>query len=336
MMKNKRLFGALVALLGSAAAVGSAFALYMGRTVPENKQIIIGTKVTGDVELHAAVVSDDGIVNNQERKLVPSSATPLSAEEIYSRTRTVKFSAGFTTLQGSAYAQAYYLARLDFSVTSNKAEFISMITPNSWIDMGCQTTENKTYSQYWADKDLNNHDIDPVAEGDQHAYLVNNDGKTITWSAYYPLFSGASISEFEMHMSLKEGITDAEYQSIAGATYTINFTVDKAEQLDDASTDPRIGKFQYAYVVGEATTNGGWGDKEDFRMVPNAMYNGFQWMFTDGPAGSGQKLELGKEFKLHNNGNWCHADGNHTWLEEYVGKTIYWSGENGVEFNIDA
>ena len=319
MMKNKKLFGALVALIGSVAAVGSAFALYMGASVPEDKEIIIGTKVTGDVVLHADVEEAD----TAHSKLHPGNPN--------NETRSIEFSAGFTTPEHSAYAQAYFLARLDFAVTSSSADFITFITPNSAIELGTQTTTNKEYSAYWKQW-LNSDDLDP-GEGVRHSYAITNEGKTITWSKYYPLFKGQDISRFRMDLRLKNNISNAEYLSIAEATYTVNFTVDVAPTLENAEIDPRIGEWKYAYVVGDAT--GGWEDKEEFRMVPNAQEDGFQWMFTDGTE-YGQKLEVGKHFKLHNNGNWCHAndDNRHEWSQSNVGKTIYWSGVNDAEPNI--
>ena len=74
-------------------------------------------------------------------------------------------------------------------------------------------------------------------------------------------------------------------------------------------------------------------------MVPDPTFNGFKWVFKDGSAAGKQKLEVGKAFKLHNNGNWCHTHTdpeNHTWTAENVGKTIKWSGVADDDLIIEA
>ena len=212
-MKNKKLLGALVALGGSILAIGSAFALYTGASLPENKDIIIGTKVTGDVVLHASVTDAD------------TAHATLTPENL---TRTVMLKAGFTAPSDSVYIQDYYYAKLTFKVASDSTDLIDAIADETWVKLGTQEVENNTYGTYWKDNTLN---------GSNKVVAVDN--KSVSWSMNYPLFKGEAISQFEFRVQLKHDISAAEYLAIAEQTYTVDFEVEEADE-------------EMAYVVGTA------------------------------------------------------------------------------------
>lgn len=209
---KKGIIGALIALCGSAVAIGTAFALYTGN-LPEDKTIQIGTKTTGDVQLEASVKNahSEQIIN------------PDSVE------RCVEFYAGFTTPSESTYIQDYYYAKLEFKVSSESTGLIAALKDETWVEPGTQVGEN-SYSDFWKAKSLNKNN---VVEAEDH--------KSLTYTMEYPLFKGTNISEFKFHIRLDSDpkLTKAQFSEIAAETYKIDFQVSPA-----VSTQ--------AYIVGEA------------------------------------------------------------------------------------
>ena len=314
---KKKLLGSLIALGGSLVAVGSAFALYTG-TLPTDKSIQIGTKTSGDVVLNASVKDAD-------------TAHAMLTPESYSR--TIVFNAGFTKNAESVYIQDYYLAHLEFKISSASTAVIDALKVHSWLELGTQSGSN-AYGSYWGwtwsddtelakphtgtrgEKTAQNHKNGTDAQ-------VATDGKSVSWHVDYPLFAGNNVSEFIFHVQM-DGISNADYLAIAESSYAVDFNV----------SDVDYEHYDAAYIVGEAT--GGWEDKDEFRMVPNAKASGFEWMFKTGTSAGHQKLSAG-EYKLHVGSTYCGSHGNHTWDEANNGKTFYWNGyennEHGDLFN---
>lgn len=281
---KKGIIGALIALCGSAVAIGTAFALYTG-TLPEDKTIQIGTKTTGDVQLEASVKNADA----DHQVLSPAS-----------QERSIVFNAGFTTPSESTYIQTYYYAKLEFKVSSTSVDLIAALKDETWVKLGTQTGDN-AYGSYWKDGSLNN------TTGMEEAA----DHKSLTYTTEFPLFKGTDISEFEFHIRLDTDLTSAQYLEIAKETYLVDFQVSPAES-------------EHAYIVGEAV--GGWEDREEFRMTVNAKASGFEWMFKTGTVDGKQKLQDGKEYKLHKGSTYCSSGDNHVWHTADDGKTFYWNG----------
>ena len=309
---KKKFLGLLIALGGSVAAVGTAFALYTG-TLPADKSIQIGTKTTGDVALAASVVDAD----STHAQLTPESVS-----------RTIVLDAGFTTNDGSVYIQDYYLAKLEFKISSASTGLIDALKEHTWIELGTQSGEN-AYGSYWGWtwEDAEHHTGTRSGTTAQNHLnssqkVVADDNKSVTWSTHYPLFKGANVSQFLFHISM-EGISDEAYLAIAEATYNVDFTVSEPDS-----------DFEMAYIVGDAT--GGWEDKDEFRMTVNAKASGYEWMFKTGSVEGKSKLANGKEYKLHVGTTYCCDDPNHVWDEANDGKTFYWNGseaDHGDLFN---
>ncbi len=293
---KKGIIGALIALCGSAVAIGTAFALYTGN-LPEDKTIQIGTKTTGDVQLEASVKNAD----TDHQVLSPASVE-----------RSIVFNAGFTTPSESTYIQDFYYAKLQFKVSSESTALIAALKNETWVKLGTQTGEN-AYGSYWKDNSLNNTN---VAEADDH--------KSLTYTMEFPLFKGTNVSEFEFHIRLDTHLTSAQYFAVAEEDYFVDFQVSPAES-------------EQAYIVGEAV--GGWEDRDEFRMTVNAKATGFEWMFKTGTVDGKQRLQDGKEYKLHKGSVYCdsHTE-NHVWTAlGNEGKTFYWNGlennDHGPLFN---
>ena len=284
---KKGIIGALIALCGSAVAIGTAFALYTGN-LPADKTIQIGTKTTGDVQLHADVKDAD----TAHRILSPVSDP---AED----NRCITFNAGFTTESESVYIQDYYYAKLEFKISSESTGLIAALKDQTWVKLGTQTGAN-AYGTYWQYKSLNNEN---VVEADDH--------KSLTYTMDFPLFKGENVSEFEFHIRLDTGLTSAQFLAIAEEDYLVDFHVSPAES-------------EQAYIVGEAV--GGWEDRDEFRMTVNAKADGFEWMFKTGTVEGKQKLQDGKEYKLHKGSTYCCGDSNHVWSSANDTKTFYWDG----------
>lgn len=305
---KKKFLGALIALGGSALAIGTAFALYTG-SLPEDKTIQIGTKTSGDIILHGGVVDAD----SAHAVLTPS------AHE-----RTIVFSAGFTTNESSVYIQDYYLAKLEFKISSASTGVIDALKEHSWIELGVQGGAN-AYGSYWgwtwSEAEASGTRSGTTAQNHLNgtAASVAVDGKSVSWSTHYPLFKGEAVSRFLFHVNM-EGISDADYKLIAESSYQVDFNI--------SEPDPSYGM---AYIAGTAT-GGGWEDKDEFRMTVNAKASSYEWMFKTGLVAGKQKLVAG-EYKLHNGDSYCHAgDPNHTWDENDNGKSFYWSGIASEEF----
>ena len=298
---KRKLLGALIALGGSALAIGTAFALYTG-TLPEDKSIQIGTKTSGDIVLHAGVVDAD----SAHAKLTPTA-----------HQRTLAFSAGFTTNDSSVYIQDYYLAKVEFKISSADAKVINALSEHSWVELGVQDGVN-SYGSYWgwtwSDAEHKTGTRSNYTDQNRlngNVVDVATDGKSVSWAAHYPLFKGEAVSRFLFHVNM-EGISDADYKEIAESSYSVDFNV----------SEPDVG-YDMAYVVGTAT--GGWEDKEEFRMTVNAQADAYEWMFKTGTEAGKQKLVAG-EYKLHVGTNYCDNDSsNHTWNEADNGATFYWN-----------
>lgn len=198
---KKGIIGALIALCGSAVAIGTAFALYTG-TLPDDKTIQIGTKTTGDVQLEASVKNDDA-----DHQVL----SPASVE------RCIVFNAGFTTPSESTYIQDYYYAKLEFKVSSESTDLIAALKTETWVKLGTQTGEN-AYGSYWQNKSLNNEN---VVEADDH--------KSLTYTMEFPLFKGTNVSEFEFRIRLDTHLTSAQYFAVAEEDYLVDFQVSPAE-----------------------------------------------------------------------------------------------------------
>ena len=280
---KKGIIGALIALCGSAVAIGTAFALYTG-TLPAEKTIQIGTKTTGDVQLEAGVKNAD----TEHRVLSPASSE-----------RCIVFNAGFTTQSESTYIQDYYYAKLEFKVSSESTGLIAALKDETWVKLGTQTGESE-YGEAWKHETLNDSN---VVEAANH--------KSLTYTMEFPLFKGTNISEFEFHIQLDSELTSAEYFAVSDEDYLVDFEVSPAES-------------EQAYIVGEAV--GGWEDREEFRMTVNAKASGFEWMFKTGTVEGKQKLQDGKEYKLHKGSTYCCGDANHVWSKDNDTKTFYWDG----------
>lgn len=302
---KRKLLGALIALGGSALAIGTAFALYTG-TLPEDKSIQIGTKTSGDIVLHGGVVDADS---------THATLTPSSHERI------LTLSAGFTTNSTSVYIQDYYLAKLEFKISSTSTGVIDALKEHSWIELGVQSGDN-AYGSYWGWtwSDAEGHTGTRSGTTSQNhlnsdAKVVAADGKSVSWSAHYPLFKGEAVSQFLFHVNM-ERISDADYKLIAESSYAVDFNISEPDS-----------DYGMAYVVGTAT--GGWEDKEEFRMTVNAKASGYEWMFKTGTEAGKQKLSAG-EYKIHNGDTYCHGGmDNHTWSEDDNGKTFYWNASAG-------
>ncbi len=198
---KKGIIGALIALCGSAVAIGTAFALYTGNH-PEDKTIQIGTKTTGDVQLEASVKNAD----TDHRVLSPAS-----------NERCVVFNAGFTTPSESTYIQDYYYAKLEFKVSSTSADLIVALKDETWVKLGTQTGESE-YGEAWKHETLNDSNVVEAA-----------DHKSLTYTMEFPLFKGTNISEFEFRVRLDKDLTQAQYLAIAKETYLVDFEVSPAE-----------------------------------------------------------------------------------------------------------
>lgn len=307
---KKRLLGSLIALGGSLVAVGTAFALYRG-TLPVDKTIQIGTKTSGDVVLNASVANAD----SEHAMLTPTN---------YSR--SIVFNAGFTNNSGSVYNQPYYLAHLEFKISSASKGMIDALKDHSWVELGTQSGSNAYGAWFgwtWSDdagltENLPHTGTRSGTTNRNHlngkAAVVAADGKSVSWSVNYPLFAGTDVSEFLFHVQM-EGIDDDDYLAIAESSYTVNFNV----------SDVDYTGYEAAYIVGDAT--GGWEDKDEYRMVPNAKASGFEWMYKTGTAEGVSYLQGGKDFKVHKGSTWCHGDGaNHVWDSTNNGKVFYWAG----------
>lgn len=292
---KKGIIGALIALCGSAVAIGTAFALYTA-DLPEDKTIQIGTKTTGDVTLVASVKDAD------------------SAHEVLSpasQERCIKFYAGFTTPSESVYIQDYYYAKLEFKVSSTNDDLIAALKDETWVKLGTQTGDN-AYGTFWKDNTLNDANV-----------VEATDHKSLTYTMEFPLFKGTNVSEFEFHIRLDTQVTPADYLDIAEETYLVDFQVSPAESAQ-------------AYIVGTAV--GGWEDRDEFRMTKNAKADHDEWMFKTGTAEGKQKLQDGKEYKLHVGSVYCDShEENHVWHTADDGKTFYWNGvqnnDHGPLFN---
>ena len=280
---KKGIIGALIALCGSAVAIGTAFALYTG-TLPAEKTIQIGTKTTGDVQLEAGVKNAD----TEHRVLSPAS-----------RERCIVFNAGFTTQSESTYIQDYYYAKLEFKVSSESTGLIAALKDETWVKLGTQTGDN-AYGSHWQNNSLNGTNVVEAA-----------DHKSLTYTMEFPLFKGTNVSEFEFHIRLDTELTSAEYFAVAEESYKVDFQVSPAES-------------EQAYIVGEAV--GGWEDRDEFRMTVNAQADGFEWMFKTGTVEGKQKLQDGKEYKLHKGSTYCCSGANHVWSSTNDTKTFYWNG----------
>lgn len=280
---KKGIIGALIALCGSAVAIGTAFALYTGN-LPEDKTIQIGTKTTGDVQLQASVKNADA-----DHQVL----TPAANE------RCIVFNAGFTTQSESVYIQDYYYAKLQFKVSSESTDLIAALKDETWVKLGTQTGEN-AYGSYWQNNTLNGTNV-----------VEATDHKSLTYTMEFPLFKGTNVSEFEFHIRLDTDLTSADYFAIAEEDYFVDFQVSPAES-------------EHAYIVGEAV--GGWEDRDEFRMTVNAKASGFEWMFKTGTVEGKQKLQDGKEYKLHKGSTYCCSGANHVWHTADDGDTFYWNG----------
>ncbi|MBR0033632.1 MAG: hypothetical protein IJP60_01275 [Bacilli bacterium] len=283
---KKGIIGALIALCGSAVAIGTAFALYTG-TLPEDKTIQIGTKTTGDVQLEASVKNAD----TDHQVLSPAS-----------NERCIVFNAGFTTQSESTYIQDYYYAKLEFKVSSESTGLIAALKDETWVKLGTQTGDN-AYGSRWQNNSLNGANVVEAA-----------DHKSLTYTMEFPLFKGTNVSEFEFHIRLDTELTSAEYFAVAEESYKVDFQVSPAES-------------EHAYIVGEAV--GGWEDRDEFRMTVNAKASGFEWMFKTGTVEGKQKLQDGKEYKLHKGSTYCCGGDNHVWHTADDSKTFYWNGASG-------
>lgn len=213
---KKGIIGALIALCGSAVAIGTAFALYTGN-LPAEKTIQIGTKTTGDVQLEASVKNADA----DHQVLSPAS-----------QERSIVFNAGFTTPSESTYIQAYYYAKLEFKVSSESTGLIAALKDETWVKLGTQTGDN-AYGSHWKDKSLNDTN---VVEADDH--------KSLTYTMEYPLFKGTNISEFEFHIRLDKDLTSAEYFAIAEEDYFVDFQVSPAESTQAYIVGEAVGGWE--------------------------------------------------------------------------------------------
>lgn len=288
---KKGIIGALIALCGSAVAIGTAFALYTGN-LPEDKTIQIGTKTTGDVELKAGVKNPD-----TDHKILSPVSDPLQDN------RCITFNAGFTTQTESVYIQDYYYAKLEFKISSESTGLIAALKDETWVKLGTQTGDN-AYGSYWQNKSLNNEN---VVEADDH--------KSLTYTMEFPLFKcgneNVCFSEFEFHIRLDTDLTSAGFLAIAEEDYSVDFKVSPAES-------------EQAYISGEAV--GGWEDREEFRMTVNAKATSFEWMFKTGTVDGKQRLQDNKEYKLHKGATYCCGGENHKWNKTNDGQTFYWDG----------
>ena len=288
---KKKLLGALIALCGSAAAIGTAFALYTG-SLPEDKTIQIGTKTTGDIALVASVKNAD------------STHEVLSPE---SQERCITFNAGFTTNESSVYIQDFYYAKLQFKVSSDSTALIAALKEETWVKLGTQVDESEghpnEYGSYWKNNSLNGTNVEESA-----------DHKSLTYTKEFPLFKGSNISEFEFHIRLDTNLSDADYLAIAEETYLVDF------EVSEATSD-------HAYIVGEAV--GGWEDRDEFRMTKNAKADHDEWMFKTGTVEGKQQLQDTKDYNLHIGVTYCCGGSNHTWPSANNGKTFYWNGTSG-------
>ena len=213
---KKGIIGALIALCGSAVAIGTAFALYTA-DLPEDKTIQIGTKTTGDVQLEASVKNAD----TDHRVLSPDS------EE-----RCILFNAGFTTPSESTYIQDYYYAKLEFKVSSESTGLIAALKDETWVKLGTQTGDN-AYGEGWKHQTLNNTN---VVEADDH--------KSLTYTMEFPLFKGTNISEFEFHIRLDTDLTPAQYLAVAKETYLVDFKVSPAESTQAYIVGEAVGGWE--------------------------------------------------------------------------------------------
>lgn len=301
---KKKLLGALIALGGSALAIGSAFALYTGG-LPEDKSIQIGTKTTGDIELHGGVLDAD------------AGNAVLTPDNVQ---RTIKFSAGFTPSEGSVYVQDYYLAKLEFKISSASTGLIDALKTHSWVELGTQSGDN-AYGRYWGWSWTEQGERVTSGDGAYSAQnhlngeskVVAQDGKSVSWSTHYPLFKGAAVSQFLLHVNM-EGIEKDDYKAIAEKSYTVDFNISEPDS-----------DYGMAYVVGTAT--GGWEDKDEYRMTVNAKAaDAYEWIFKTGTEDGKQKLIDGGEYKLHIGDNYCDSDSaNHTWSDSNKGEAFTWN-----------
>ena len=296
---KKGIIGALIALCGSAVAIGTAFALYTGN-LPDDKTIQIGTKTTGDVQLKAGVKNAD---------TTHQVLSPVSDPE--DDNRCITFNAGFTTQSESVYIQDYYYAKLEFKISSESTGLIAALKNQTWVKLGTQTGDN-AYGSYWQNNSLNNTN---VSEAGDH--------KSLTYTVEYPLFKcgaeEACFSEFEFHIRLDTSLTSAGFLAIAEEDYSVDFQVSPAES-------------EQAYIVGEAV--GGWEDRDEFRMTKNAKADHDEWMFKTGTVEGKQKLQDGKEYKLHKGSTYCCGGDNHVWHAADDTKTFYWNGSSGDHGNL--
>ena len=178
---KKGIIGALIALCGSAVAIGTAFALYTGN-LPEEKTIQIGTKTTGDVVLKAGVKNAD-----TAHQILSPVSNPKDDN------RCITFNAGFTTQSESVYIQDYYYAKLEFKISSESEALIAALKDETWVKLGTQTGDN-AYGSHWKDGSLN----------DKTGMQEAGDHKSLTYTTEYPLFKcgneDACFSEFEFHI----------------------------------------------------------------------------------------------------------------------------------------
>lgn len=252
-MKNTRniVLGALVAVIGSTAALGSAYALYSA--TPKSEEIHIGANTTSAVSLAVGSVA----LESEEAVVSPSADHQFS------------FNIGFDK-NGTEYTQEVYLAKLSVVVESSNADLLDgLVSSESGFAVDADGTY---YSAYWQKQTA--------------AKFSKAEDGLIVASAFVPLVETQDLKT-DVNLSLKNVTSDDFVQKIAEAQYNISIDLtepDSSYQMayvvgEDSGwgemdkymmfPNPKADDFEWAYKM----TTGLLTDGKLFKCKVNTTYS---------------------------------------------------------------
>lgn len=120
--------GALVAVVGSVACLGTTFALY--KVTPEDQTMHIGAHTSDDVILQVGPFAwTDGSAIAPQKDI------------------SFSFTAGYDIPENSNYRQPYYLVEMDMTIASSNADFINALkNTGTYVQADADGT---VYTGYW-------------------------------------------------------------------------------------------------------------------------------------------------------------------------------------------
>lgn len=279
--------GGLIAVVGSAASLGAAFALY--ENIDEPVSMEIGAHTTKDV----TIVATEGTwkKTNDTEGTGTTESPALAPGEEWGFT----FNSYFTKESGSTYTQDYFLAKLSMTVKGSRSLLDKLsVESNIYVD---SLKDSGYYSGFWA-QDAHRKANFTVTGEDSDA--------SMTASLYVVLPTQEKLNDglqITAYFSLPKELTDSDFVALNGAVFSISGTLDEATDFD----------YKNAYIVGDFNN---WTKSDPYLMVPNPKSDNFQWMYT--PS---ENYPVSGKIKA-NSDIWSGGED-----MEYTGsQTIYWSG----------